>query len=200
MKNIRVNVKEAIDVSDDVSGKAQKQKLTLGISKDVIEKARAADINISEITEQLLTAMTFERKGNTQEDVVKAYQNFFDAIGALLGKYGTSIAIGQVSHIYGSDPFNEDRAVWTYELYKDGITKTGTQYNADGTESSLDGDDDVTLTELIPHMFEAKKILENLISALTSAAEHNKERLAQLDFAFRLVQTLKDENPGKKKK
>jgi len=60
--------------------------VTLGIDKDVIEKAKAAGINISSIAENLLKTMTYELKnddednnnnGNTRHDIARAYEALF---------------------------------------------------------------------------------------------------------------------------
>lgn len=205
MTDIKVNVNEKVDVSESVSTKVQKQKLTLGINKDVVDKAKEAGINISEITEQLLTTMTYQPKGNTRDEVMKAYQSFLDAMSSLLGKYGASIVIGVANYTSGPDeepdnPRDLWTEHWTFYLGQGGMWKEGFQELEDGREAPIDSDGKVTLSEVISHMYDPKKILENLITALTTAAERNKEKLVQLDFAYRLVQTLKEENPRKKKK
>jgi hypothetical protein len=46
----------------DINKEILKHKLTHGIDKDVIEKAKAAGINISSIAENLLKTMIYELK------------------------------------------------------------------------------------------------------------------------------------------
>jgi post-segregation antitoxin (ccd killing protein) len=46
--------------------KTEKQKLTLGIESGIIDKAKAAGINISAITEHLLRSITYDPKGDTR--------------------------------------------------------------------------------------------------------------------------------------
>jgi Post-segregation antitoxin CcdA len=55
--------------------KTEKQKLTLGIDRGIIDRAKAAGINISAITEHLLRSITYDPKGDTTETVVKAIKN-----------------------------------------------------------------------------------------------------------------------------
>ena len=72
-----------------------KQKLTIGLSKEVIEKAKAARINISAITEQILRAYTYEPSGYTKDDLIEAYGEFFKSIQPVLDKYAAGVKVGQ---------------------------------------------------------------------------------------------------------
>gem|GEM_PF-4933975 len=40
-----------------------------GLSKGIIQKAKSAGINISSITEHVLTAMMYDPEGNSRKDV-----------------------------------------------------------------------------------------------------------------------------------
>src|SRR5215207_5361644 len=71
----------------------EKSKLTLSLNKDVIQRAKAAGINISEITEKLLTAVTLTPSGNSYYDVVEAYMAFYESIKSVLGKYGAQVTV-----------------------------------------------------------------------------------------------------------
>ena len=75
--------------------KTEKQKLTLGIDRGIIDRAKVAGINISAITEHLLRSITYEPKGDTTETVVKAYQALFDAMWPLVDKYDTTVEVGR---------------------------------------------------------------------------------------------------------
>jgi hypothetical protein len=74
--------------------KTEKQKLTLGIERGIIDKAKAAGINISAITEHLLRSITYDPKGDTTEDVANAYQALFNATWPLLDKYDATLGVG----------------------------------------------------------------------------------------------------------
>src|SRR5918911_1170349 len=78
--------------------KEERQKLTLGLNKSVIERAKAAGINISAITEHLLRAITYDPNGNTKDDVIRAYEALFNAIRPLLIQYDTRIDVGKIRH------------------------------------------------------------------------------------------------------
>ena len=75
--------------------KTEKQKLTLGIDRVIIDRAKAAGINISAITEHLLRCITYDPKGDTTETVVNAYQALFDAMWPLLDKFDTTVEVGR---------------------------------------------------------------------------------------------------------
>lgn len=178
-------------MSDKTESKTDtKQKLTLGISKAVIDKAKSAGINISEITEQLLTAMTFSPKGNTRDDVVAAYKVFFDAIQVLLAKYGAEVQVGR---IILDDPHSGIDEEWDVHLgrktlYKESFDRGIPIYK----EVS-------NVEDVLDFLSSPKEILENLIKQLTAAAEENQRKLAELDFARRLIKTLDDEGGEQKK-
>src|SRR5881296_3676168 len=87
--------------------KEPKQKLTLALNGEVIEKAKAAGINISAVTEQILKTMTFEPKGNTKKDLIKSYTMLFESIKPVLDRYDAEMVVGKQAG--GSeDRFDED--------------------------------------------------------------------------------------------
>jgi post-segregation antitoxin (ccd killing protein) len=82
-----------------------KQKLTLDIiNKNVIQRAKAAGINVSAVTEYLLNAITHKsNNGNTRDNLVRVYEVLFSNAWSLLAKYdqigGYDIDVGE----YGYD-------------------------------------------------------------------------------------------------
>ena len=81
-----------------------KEKLTLDIDKNVIQRAKAAGINVSAVTEYLLNAITHQPNyGNTRDDLVRVYEVLFCNAWSLLAKYdqigGYDIDVGE----YGYD-------------------------------------------------------------------------------------------------
>jgi post-segregation antitoxin (ccd killing protein) len=72
-----------------------KRKFTFSISDNEIERANAAGINISAITERLLHAVTYRpNNGNARGDVAAAYDALFEAIIPILEEYGTTVQVG----------------------------------------------------------------------------------------------------------
>jgi hypothetical protein len=157
------------------SRKDQKQKLTLGLSRDVIERSKAAGINISSITEQLLKAITYEPSdGNTYDDVARAYTALFSAMSDILHKYRTFV---EVSRFYSPDTNSEHIII--LDQY-DRLQEIGHEY------SRLD----VTVEEGVHYFHDPSRILENLLLVLIREAEHNKKRITELRFALRFVKLL----------
>jgi hypothetical protein len=188
------------DAKLDISKESTKQKLTLGIDKNVIEKAKAAGINISAITENLLKTMTYEPtnddNGNTRHDVARAYEALFREAWLLLSKYEQ---IGS---------YDVDVGVWQYDWEKD--AKTVICFNSHmGLAICYDvpgrpiKEPDISVDKVLEAISEygLEKILENLIVALTKAAESNKWAITELKFAMRIVKALSyNEEEGEHKK
>ena len=75
----------------------QKQRLTLGIDKEVIERAKEVGINISAITEQLLKSVPDDPKDASKDDVKKAYEELFRSTEPLIKKYDLHVDVGSAS-------------------------------------------------------------------------------------------------------
>jgi len=157
--------------------KEQKQKLTLGISKDVIEKAKATGINISSITEQVLKAITYDPKMNTEEDLSNAYQAFFDAITPSLKKYGATVQVGEM---YEGDS-GDDLWKFTIDLHHQGLSKNNSELEVYRT---------VKVNDVTSSLYKPTQILENLLRSLIEAAEHNKKKMQEFEIALRIVDAL----------
>lgn len=160
-----------------------KQKLTLSISKDIIEKARAEGINISAITEQILTAITFSPDQNTRDDLIDAYENFFSALRPFLKKYGTSIRVGTVFH----EPTGIDLP----------IRLSGDNLVLDDIDDSIHT---ISISSYLSDLDSPIVILENLIPALIQAAQKNKEKMKEFEISLRFLKALSVEDVGTKKK
>ena len=155
-----------------------KVKLTLGIDRNVLEKAKAAGINISAITENLLKAITYQPNGgNTREDVARAYKVLFEKARSLMSKYSSSelqICVGET----------ELRKVFLDSEYGLLLCDNHNNYIIE---------DNASVDSVLEHLYKPMKILEKLIVNLTRIAEENKEKLAELKFALRLVKVLSDD-------
>lgn len=163
-----------------------KQKLTLGISKDVIDKAKMAGINISSITEQVLKALTFDTKMNTEFDLIKAYDVFFEVIKPVLKKYGTSVKVGEM---YEGDP-NTGIWLFTIDLGQNGLSKNNAEIEIYQT---------VKVPDVVSSLLNPARILENLLKSLIGAAEKNKEKMKEFEIALRIIDALTKERPNSQK-
>ena len=52
---------------------------------------------------------------------------------------------------------------------------------------------DVSVEAVLDYLYEPMKILENAIAVLTELAEANKEKIAELKVALRLIKALSDD-------
>jgi hypothetical protein len=174
----------------DRQNSKEKSKLTLSLSKDVIQRAKAAGINISEITEKVLTTFTLKPYGNTYEDVIKAYGGFLQSIRGILGKYHTKVIVQEVK---AEDSTNGK--AWDVILDETGLWQRS--YDDEKEEVNYEPIDDIEIT--INALGDPVKLLENIINSLIEAAVRNKDQITRLDFALKLVKALSEEEEGDSK-
>jgi hypothetical protein len=164
-----------------------KQKLTLDIiNKNVIQRAKAAGINVSAVTEYLLNAITHQPNyGNTRDDLVRVYEVLFSKAWSLLAKYdqmgGYDIDVGE----YGYDAEKQLKKVICFDT----LMRLSICYEDHGNPIEAD----IPVDRVLNVLYEPMKIIENIIISLTYAAETNKRKLDDLKSALQLVKTLSDE-------
>ncbi len=168
-------VRMSIRMSEQES---KKQKLTLSVDKDVIEKARNLGMNISEITEKVLRGFTFTPTKADRDELSEKYKRLFDAMLPLLQKYNTSVMVG-----YNWD---EDYAepVGNIELLSDGTLWAEHLGSGEGTRTK-----DIrrfAVSDFLP----PKEILSNFIRALSEGAERENRQLAELEMARRIIEAI----------
>jgi Post-segregation antitoxin CcdA len=169
--------------------RGEKQKLTLGIDKEVIERAKAAGINISAITEQLLKSVTDDPKDASEHDVKKAYEELFRSTEPLIKKYDLRVDVGFASIGEGDDLETYDICLGLGML----IPEEEGGPLGELWKSRPDGEISPTsVSEEIYFLYEPKKILENLILAMLGNVQKNKEKIRELELAKRFVKVLSD--------
>jgi hypothetical protein len=162
----------------------EKQKLTLGLPRKVIERAKAAGINISAVTEQMLRALTYEPAGFSNDDIAEAYDKLFKSMLPVLGKYGANVTVGEHRSylIMDESPLPCDIL----------LDKTGELWiDADIIEQYPS----ISIADALTYLYDPLKILEELISSLIRAAENNKNRLETFRFASRFLKMLSEDEP-----
>jgi Post-segregation antitoxin CcdA len=177
------------DAKSDISKESTKQKLTLGIDKNVIEKAKAAGINISAHTENLLKTMTYEPKnddnGNTRHDVARAYDALFREAWLLLSKYEQ---IGSFDVKVGNWQYDWEKKTSTIICFNSHMG-LAICYDVPGRPIQ---EPDISVERVLEAIDEygLEKILENLLVALTHAAETNKLIITEIKFASQVLNKL----------
>jgi hypothetical protein len=171
-------------ISNSSKSKSEKQKLTLGIDREVIDRAKAAGINISQTTEQLLKSMTYEPEegeGNDDEDVAKAYEALFNSAFAILHKYRVTVEVGFLKEE------NCRLVIWPAMF---GLSVLDL-LPLDGDEKKRECPE---VREMVDYFYEPKTILQNIILAVANVAKKNKEKIKQLELASRFVKVLSDDD------
>jgi Post-segregation antitoxin CcdA len=160
----------------------EKTKLTLSLNKDVIQRAKAAGVNISEITEKLLNLVTLTPAGSSYDDVVEAYLAFYDVIKSILQKYAAEVVV--------FDYIEKDNR--RIVLYGRGFEEQF--YDPENQAFETEPIDDLRAVRLLDTLLDKPtELLDKLIEALIEAAEENKEQIAKLQFALKLVKALAEE-------
>lgn len=160
---------------------SKKQKLTLSVDSEIVEKARKLDINISEITEKVLDSFTFTPKKTDVDEVYSKYRQLFETMIPLLKNFGTSCLIGKFETTPNKDyPFE--------------IMFTDLDLTYEGKLFMSEFDQWISLDDIenIPISFfhKPKKILSKLLESLALSQEARKENIADLEMANRIVQAI----------
>jgi post-segregation antitoxin (ccd killing protein) len=163
--------------------------VTDGIDKNVIEKAKAAGIDISSIAENLLKTMTYELKnddnGNTRHDVARAYEALFREAWLLLSKYEQ---IGSFDVKVGNWQYDWEKKTSTIICFNSHMG-LAICYDVPGRPIQ---EPDISVERVLEAINEygLEKILENLLVALTHAAETNKLIITEIKFASQVLNKL----------
>ncbi len=178
----------------------EKSKLTLSLNKDVIQRAKAAGINISEITEKMLTAVTLTPVGNSYDDVIEAYMAFFESIKSILRKYNAEVTVQEYGRASLSGKASDYIKFPRLVLNETGFWRE----NFDDSEEEEKYDLPVRVGvrdvwQIINLLTNPIDLLDKVIKAVIEAAERNKEQLAKLQFALKLVKALSEEEKGDSK-
>jgi post-segregation antitoxin (ccd killing protein) len=162
------------------------QKTTLDIDKNVIQRAKAAGINVPAVTEYLLKAITYQpNNGNTRADVVRVYEALFSKAWSLLAKYdrmgGYDVDVGE----YGYDAEKGLKKVICFD------TLMGLSICYEDHGHPIEAD--IPVDRVLDVLYNPTKIIENIIISLTYAAETNKRKLDELESVLQYVKTVSDE-------
>lgn len=137
-----------------------KQKLTLDIiNKSVIQRAKAAGVDVPAVTEYLLKAITYQpNNGNTRDDVVRVYESLFSKAWRLLAKYdrmgGYDVDVGE----YGYDAEKGLKKVICFD------TLMGLSICYEDHGNPIEAD--IPVDRLFDVLYEPTKIIENIIILL----------------------------------
>ena len=153
---------------------SEKQKLTLSVSKKVVEKAKEVGINISEITENVLRGFAFTPKELNDEEFYAQYKVLFEVMMPLMKKYDFSVRIAS------SPIFDKDGIVIDFFDYS--LTPSGVFWVFD-VEHGFSEIEKIPVHELAS----PNTILERFIKNLAQGVEKRKEKIAELEMAKQII-------------
>jgi hypothetical protein len=155
-----------------------KEKLTLSVDKDVVEKAKKLDLNISELTELALRGFSFSARETNEDVLYESYQNLFSAMKPLLQRYDASVIIGLEEFV---DPKTGEP-----DFYEEICLLPNGNFYAMSQEAHF-----TDITKISPHDFvDPMQILKNLLDALAKSREKRKETIRELEMAKRMVNAI----------
>jgi hypothetical protein len=193
---------------------SQKYKLTLGIDREIVRRAKMADINISFWTEQLLKIMTFEETEikTSKEDVLQTWYAFLSEISRILEKYEIDqIVLGELEvheegEIVGYDRIylhSKDKILTVQEkpdgsvfLPKEEWEKFAKEYEGKIPPlvfrfpfSPLSKE---VIRKHLSRFDSPTKIIENLLEAMTQSSKINKSKTREMRVALRVLKMMSE--------
>lgn len=160
-----------------------KQKLTLTVDSEVVEKAKEIGLNLSDITENVLRSFAFSPKEGDKQEVYAKYRELLESMKPVIADYGVSVEIA--NYIEDMDTMDEQQIL---------LTPTGELWNASNEEL-------VPSLEKVPLylLHEPKQILANFVDSLSKEKQKRKERIEELEMARRIVLAMNERLVPKRK-
>jgi hypothetical protein len=175
----QTSLRHALKLLDSLSGEwgytESKQKLTLAIRKDVIERAKDIGINISAITEEFLKAVTYEHFDRSQFDIEEAYLALFGAIWPVVKVYNLVVEVGESSSTNKSGKVTLEPLSLSHELWLPHLR----------TERSIS-----SIGPELHNLYAPREVLENLIEAVNGARQNDKLKLQHLEISLKLAKAI----------
>lgn len=163
-----------------------KEKLTLSVDKDVVEKAKDLGINISELTEKVLAGFTFEPTKLDESQVRAKYQELFATMVPLLKKFNTAVKVGKFLETV--DVGLEEELI--IELCSDGGLFA---FYPDIDFEKAFNLQEINLNLLLP----PNEILNEFIKAISEGAKKHKERLKELEMTKKIIEAISEFTKGR---
>jgi Post-segregation antitoxin CcdA len=158
-----------------------KQKLTLTVDGELVEAAHKLDLNISELTEQVLRGYTFDPAGIDSGATREQYRDLIETMNPLLEKYRCPIVVGDVEDTNIGDSLTP--------VFYAGRGQYYTLTEIDEDESGAI-DVKVSADPKEVHFLGPTKILKNFFAAIEKAKTQRKEEIEGLAVAKRIVEVL----------
>ena len=169
-----------------------KRKLTLSVDEEVVKKAKAIGLNISEITESVLRGFAFAPDQAARGSLHTKYKELFATMQPLLRDYDTSVEIAGWDD---AEPGDYPSTVFEVYLRADGTLRKWNFHEWDDKgEGVWTGDEiseDIDISEIPLHAFlKPKDVLARLITAIAKAKEDREEQINDIEMAKRLIAAI----------
>lgn len=169
-----------------------KQKLTLSVDAETIERAKSLGINISDLTEQVLRSLTYKPEDSEKNSLNEQRAQLFEAMSPLLGRYKIKVPVGEYS-VY--DPYNEsyDEKGEVFLLGNGRFYVPGWNgdYNyQDEAEESEFTFDRLDEGEGTVSFYPTETILKNFMKAIEDEKTKRKQQVASLAVARKIVEAI----------
>jgi len=176
----------------------EKKKLTLSVDSEIVEKAKELDINISDVTEKILRALTSSSKTANKEKLYTGYQQLFNLMLPLLRKFQVSTIVG-VDVIYDQnkepdfDPDGNPIPPEPLDVFR-------IQLGYDG-RLVHDGMGDVKITDMtITDFFPPKMIIDDFLDAIQKGVNYKKDQFKEIEMAKTIIDVITKGTIPKSKK
>jgi hypothetical protein len=161
-----------------------KEKLTLSVDKEVVEKAKKLGINISEITENILKGYTSAEKPNGS--IYDAYRQLFSAIIPLLKEFGGQVKVGKGGELLQMQ--DEKGIQHNDEITYDILLDASGSFYMDFFDNWITDIEKIDQRDFLP----PEKILSNLVDVLAKSREASEEKMRQIMMAKRIVDAMSE--------
>lgn len=168
-----------------------KQKLTLSVDSETVDRAKSLGINISDLTEQVLRSFTFKPEDAEDSALREQRENLFEAMTPLLRRYRTTVIIGQL--------YDEDEERYPDPLGEVFLEGDG-NYSSEGYRGPYFSSQDAeagtfTLKSALDtghhiSFYPTETILKNFMKTIEDAKSKRKQQVASLAVARRIVEAI----------
>lgn len=173
--------------------RAGKRKLTLSVDEEVVKKAKAVGLNLSEITESVLRGFAFAPDQAARGSLYTKYKELFATMQPLLRDYDTSV---EVATWDDADPeWSSPSLIFEVNLHANGaLTRWGyAQWDekGEGIPTGDETSEDIDISKIpLSAFLKPKDILGRLISAIAKAKEDREEQINDIEMAKRLIAAI----------
>lgn len=164
-------------MSEPMSEPGKKKNLMLTVDENTIEKAKKLRLNISDITERVLKAYTFEPEDPDREMVYAKYAELMKTMDPMIEKYRFNVVVGDYV----------DKQADGSEIVDLVLYCGNGRYLSDAWGESIGGIKD------IENLYPPKTILSKFLEALADAKESRKEEVSRIEFVRKVIEAVNDE-------